>query len=151
MIETKNKHSLLYQCGTVSKEVSCVLISQMPFGHRKKEQQVSDQSQELNVNNARGLYMNAQLRALYMNAQLRASKIILGSNYKNYEESLSELSLPTLDERRHETLMKFGADILKSPTHRDILPQFTSVTHAHKTRVATFKEGKELLECPPTH
>ena len=83
--------------------------------------------------------------------QTRACKIILGSNYKNYEESLSELRLPTLDERRHETLMKFGADILKSPTHRDILPRFTSVTHAHKTRVATFKEGKELLECPPTH
>ena len=83
--------------------------------------------------------------------QTRACKIILGSNYKNYEESLSELRLPSLDEMRHETLMKFGADILKSPTHRDILPQFTSVTHTHKTRVATFKEGKELLECPPTH
>ncbi|XP_065580130.1 uncharacterized protein LOC136039994 [Artemia franciscana] len=49
--------------------------------------------------------------------QTRACKIILGSNYKNYEESLSELRLPTLDERRHETLMKFGAYILKSPTH----------------------------------
>ena len=72
--------------------------------------------------------------------QTRACKIILGSNYKNYEESLSELRLPTLDERRHETCMKFRADILKSPTHRDILPQFTSVTHANKTRLATFKE-----------
>ncbi|XP_065565744.1 uncharacterized protein LOC136030603 [Artemia franciscana] len=83
--------------------------------------------------------------------QTRACKIILGSNYKNYEEGLSKPGLPTLDERRHETLMKFRADILKSQTHRDILLQFTSVTHAHNTRVATFKEGKELLECPPTH
>ena len=41
--------------------------------------------------------------------------------------------------------MKFEADILKPPTHRDILPQFTSVTHTHKTRLAAFKEGKELL------
>ena len=70
---------------------------------------------------------------------------------QNYEESLNELRHPTPDERRHETLMKFGADILKSPTHRDILLQFTSVTHAQKTRMATFKEGKELLEYPTTH
>ena len=63
MIEIKNKHSLLYQYGTVSKEESCVLMSRMLFVHREKEQQVSDQSQEMNVNNSRELHIHAQLNA----------------------------------------------------------------------------------------
>jgi len=43
MIETKNKHSLLYQYGTVSKEESCVFVSQMLSENPEKEEQVSDQ------------------------------------------------------------------------------------------------------------
>ena len=42
-------------------------------------------------------------------------------------------------------LMKFGADILKSSTHRDILPPFTSETRAHKTRFAILKEGRKPI------
>ena len=61
MIETMNKHSLLYQYGTFSEEESCVLMSQALFEHQEKEQQVSNQSQELNLNNSRGLHMHAQL------------------------------------------------------------------------------------------
>ena len=64
MIETINQHSLLYIYGTSSKEESCVLMSEILFEHQEKEQQVSNQSQELNLKNSRELHMHAQLSAL---------------------------------------------------------------------------------------
>ena len=50
MIETNNKYSL-FQYGTDSNEESCMLLSRMLFVHREKEQQISDQIQDLYVNN----------------------------------------------------------------------------------------------------
>ena len=66
-IEIKNKHFLLYRYRTVSKEESCVLMSQKLSEHQGTEQQVSDNSQELNVNNSRELHMHAKLSALPKN------------------------------------------------------------------------------------
>jgi len=44
-----------------------VLLNQILFVTREKDQQVSDQSQEMYVNNSRELHMHAQLSALQKN------------------------------------------------------------------------------------
>jgi hypothetical protein len=64
MMETKNKYSLGFQYSIVSKEESCVLLNQMLFAHREKEQQVSNQSPEMYLYSSKDSHMHAQLSAL---------------------------------------------------------------------------------------
>ncbi|KAI8484735.1 ATP-dependent Lon protease pim1 [Branchiostoma belcheri] len=54
--------------------------------------------------------------------QRRACRIILGQNYSNYSSALSELSLSTLSQRRHELCRKYAESLLKSPIYRNWLP-----------------------------
>ena len=54
--------------------------------------------------------------------QKAAVKIILGKQYKNYEEALEKIDLQPLDERRDELCLKFAKKCLKSDKMKTIFP-----------------------------
>ena len=56
------------------------------------------------------------------NVQKLCMKIILGSEYNGYEDSLEECGLQTLKSRREAKCLKFGLKSLLHPTHSKLFP-----------------------------
>ena len=60
--------------------------------------------------------------------QKRATRIIFGPSFSSYESALGLLNLPTLFDRRHELIMKFGKWISTNEKNRSILPPSASIS-----------------------
>ena len=69
-------------------------------------------------------YMTDELE----HVQKRATRIILGPRFISYESALELLNLPTLFDRRHELIMKFGNSLLTNEKHRSIFPPSASIS-----------------------
>ena len=76
-----------------------------------------------------------------------ALRVILSSNYTNYEDALQSCKLKTLSERRSELSLKFAKKCIKNPKTADIFPlnnpqrrtrltEKFKVTHANTVRLA---------------
>ena len=65
--------------------------------------------------------------------QKTAVKIILGSNYKGYEEGLRQLGLETLDKRREQLCLNFAKKCVKNERLQHMFPLKTK-SHSMKTR-----------------
>ena len=76
-----------------------------------------------------------------------ALRVILSSNYTNYEDALQSCKLKTLSERRSELSLKFAKKCIKNPKTADIFPlnnpqrrtrltEKFEVTHANTVRLA---------------
>ena len=71
--------------------------------------------------------------------QKKAFTIILGSQYKNYKDSLISLNQDTLQERRQIMTLKFAKKCLKDPRHQDMFPILDCKRPGTRQR-KTFKE-----------
>ena len=54
--------------------------------------------------------------------QKRACRVILGPEYIDYSTALTSLGLPTLADRYHLAVTRFGSGLLRSHRHRRLLP-----------------------------
>ena len=75
---------------------------------------------------------NTQLERI----QKRCFRIILGNDYKSYENALGRLQSQTLFERRENLLLRFGKGLLANPAHRHLLPPTNWEVHQRRTRGA---------------
>ena len=66
--------------------------------------------------------------------QKRCLRIILGDGYIEYTNALRVLGCSTLEGRREQLTLRFGRNLLRSPTHRDMLPPTMRDVHGRNTR-----------------
>ena len=66
--------------------------------------------------------------------QRRCARIMLGQQYRGYEDALEVLHLSTLRDRRQMLTLRLGRSILKSPDHRSLLPPSMAEVHGRATR-----------------
>ena len=71
------------------------------------------------------------------------AKLVLGKNYRNYEDALIKLNLYSLNKRRTELCLKFAKSGLRNNTLRDLL-QRKKKKHTMKTR-KTEKHNVEFM------
>ena len=63
------------------------------------------------------------------------TKLILGNKYKSYEESLLQLNLQTLEQRRQDLSLKFANDCLKNDKLKSLFkenPNHSNTRHSEK-------------------
>ena len=68
--------------------------------------------------------------------QKRACRIILGQNYTCYSSALTELSLTSLSQRRHDLCSSYARSLYRSPTYRDWFPPCRKEITGRNTRSA---------------
>ena len=78
------------------------------------------------------------------NLQKRAARVILGSEFTNYDDSLKILGLERLDARRHQLTMAFGQKLLESNKNRGLLPK-PAETGYNKRHQNKLKPRKPLV------
>ena len=66
--------------------------------------------------------------------QRRALRVILGNQYQTYENALERLNITSLYDRREMLTLRFGRSLLRSPTHRHLLPPTNGEVHGRRTR-----------------
>ena len=66
--------------------------------------------------------------------QKRACKIIMGTTFQNYKQSLNELELSTLASRRVDICYKFAHGLLKNDKFNSWLPELRSQSHNYQLR-----------------
>ena len=71
--------------------------------------------------------------------QKSALKIILGQEYKNYENALKKLDLTTLAERRQNLCLNFALKCVKNSKTNDMFPQKSSQSHMNLRKCEKFK------------
>ncbi len=73
-------------------------------------------------------------------------RLILGDNFKNYEDALEKLNLVTLEERREKMCLKFAKQCLKLDKMRNLFPKNQSLHTRQKRCPEYYKVVKTQTE-----
>ena len=80
-----------------------------------------------------------------------AVRIILGKNYKNYNEGLKTLRLEDLNTRREETCLKFAEKCLANEKLKSMFPKSINLHKMKKRKNLIFKEFFSKTKWLPNH
>ena len=84
--------------------------------------------------------------------QKSAFKIILGHEYRNYENAMKKLNLTTLDERRQDLCLNFALKCLKNPKTNNMFCENVSQSHMklrkHEKYKVQFAKTERLKRSP---